>query len=506
MKARTLQEEPISGIPFAHSKAVHAMRYLRFAVAFTSAFVILLFLYSALRRIHYPYELEELEGNMFIGVLRVFRGQALYPRPSLEFIPYMYSPGYYYVCAWMGRLCGMTMATLRLTSILSTLGCFAAIYALVWSEFRRHLPALAAAGIYAGFYTVCQEWFDLGRLDSFFVLTILVAMLCTRRLHPVLAAFAWTLAFQTKQSILPAAFCMLLSGWESGNSKQIRRALSGAATFAVLAFGSIAWLNHRTAGWYSFYIFKVPGANADIKLRSLFVFWPTDMFRPLALALTVILASVIFTSPSLRSRATRFYLASLSLIPLFWWIRAHAGSTVNSLMPIYALLAVFFGLAVARLAAKLQASQAQPAMLLLLLAVFAQEAAGIYNPGDYLPTRETAASLHTTVEKIRSMPGDVYVAQHPFYAYLAGKPTHADLVSLHDAMRPRLPIHDELSREMQQAMASREFSAIVLNAPGSADSIDAIDGRDPSWRTGFPVQHEIPQTTPLTQPYWLMER
>jgi len=476
---------------------------LRALIAFVSAFVILLFLYTALRRLHYPYELEELEGSMFIAALRVFHGQSVYPRPSLDFIPYMYSPGYYYAAAALGKICGMTLATLRLTSILSTLGCFAAIYALVWTEVRRHLPALAAAGLYAGCYTLCQLWFDLGRLDSFFVLLVLLAMLSTRRLHPVIAAIMWTLAFQTKQSILPAAFLMLLSQWEPGNAKQIRRTLTGVITFAVLAFGSVAWLNHRTAGWYSFYVFRVPGANADIKLRALFVFWPDDMLRPLALALILIAAAALLAPPSLRSRATRFYLSALSLIPLFWWIRAHAGSTVNSLMPIYALLAVLFGIAIARLMKAMPQTTASPALLLLLLAVFAQEVAGIYNPGDYQPLPATTASLRAVIDDVRSQPGDVYVAQHPFYAYLAGKPTHADLVSLRDAMRPKGPIHAELSQEMQQAMAGSSFSSIVLNQPADAALIDTIDNSDTSWRSNFPVQESIPQTTPIVRPYWI---
>jgi len=483
-----------------------ASRLLRALIAFTSVFIILLFLYTALRRLRYPYELEELEGSMFIAVLRVFHGQSVYPRPSLDFIPYMYSPGYYYAAAALGKLYGMSISTLRLTSILSTLGCFAAIYALVWTEVRRHLPAVAAAGLYAGCYTVCQLWFDLGRLDSFFVLLVLLAMLCTRRLHPVIAAIAWALAFQTKQSILPAAFLMLLSLWEPGNAKQIRRALTGVITFATLAFGSVAWLNHRTSGWYSFYVFRVPGANADIKLRPLFVFWPSDMLRPLALALIVIVAAALLATPSLRSRATRFYLASLSLIPLFWWIRAHAGSTVNSLMPVYALLAILFGIAIARLMNALPQTTARPALLLLLLAVFAQEAAGIYNPGDYLPPPEATASLHAVVDEVHALPGDVYVAQHPFYAYLAGKPTYADVVSLHDAMRPASPIHDELVNEMQQAMATQRFSSVVLDQPAAAGLIDTIDGGDTTWRSRFPVQEDLPQTTPTLRPHWLMMR
>ena len=105
-------------------------------VVASSVFVMLLFVVTALERLRFPYELEQLEGSMFLSVLRVFHGQALYPRPSLAFIPYMYPPVYYYVCATAGHVVGMSIATLRAVSTLSTLGCFAMIYELVRREVR----------------------------------------------------------------------------------------------------------------------------------------------------------------------------------------------------------------------------------------------------------------------------------------------------------------------------------------------------------------------------------
>jgi hypothetical protein len=65
-------------------------KWLR-ALVMVSAFVTLLFVVTALRRLRYPYELEELEGNVFLSALRVFHGQTVYPRPSPEFVSYMYS-------------------------------------------------------------------------------------------------------------------------------------------------------------------------------------------------------------------------------------------------------------------------------------------------------------------------------------------------------------------------------------------------------------------------------
>jgi len=496
-------------LPLAETqdRSARVETWLRVLVIAVSVFVMLLFVITALERVRYPYELEELEGYVFLNVLRVFHGQSAYPHPSLAFVPYMYPPGYYYVCAALGRVMGMTIQTLRSVSVLSTLGCFAVIYAMVWSEVRKHLPAIAAAGLYAGCYAECRGWFDLGRLDSFFVLLVLLAMLTTRRAHPVVAALVWTLAFQTKQSILPAAIVMLCFDF-GRRPQQVRRMLSGLAALVLGVGGSVLWLNHVTHGWYSYYVFTVPRANADLQLRTAVLFWPADMLRPLALALIVIVAGVFFTRPQWTSRATRFYLAACSLVPLFWWIRTHSGSTVNALMPVYALVAVLFGIALARLLRVLPAMPQPLATVgvpLLLLAVLVQETAGIYNPGAFRPNQAMTTSMDAVVAQVRAIPGDAYVTQHPYYAYLAGKPAEADMVSLHDAMRPEGPARDELRAQVQAAFATHRYAALIFDHPEAEPAMDAIDGGT-GWRSEFPVQHAIPGVASGVRPDWIMLR
>jgi hypothetical protein len=496
------QEESISSESSEQKVLVTAEKWLRGVAVLLSLFVMLLFLVTALRRLRYPYELDQLEGYNFLSALRLFHGQTLYPRPSLEFIPYMYPPGYFYVCAVLGRLMGMSIQTMRVTSILSTLGCFAAIYGLVLSEVRKHMPGIVAAGLYAGCYVICVEWFDVGRLDSFFVLLVLLAIYATRRLHPIIAAGLWILAFQTKQSILPVALVMLCFNW-----RDVRRTLIGLATFALGAAGSVAWLNHTTQGWYSFYVFTVPKANADIRLHTLVVFWPIYMVRPLVLALTLIVAAVVLTRPSFRSTSTRFYMAACSIVPVYWWIMAHAGSSFNTLMPIYALVAVLFGIALGRLLAWLptvDARLAQVGSLLLLFAVAAQESAGIYSPGDYVPAAEMRDSIAAVLGELRGISGEVYIPHEPYYEWLAGRPTHADLASIHDAMRPtNSPGHEELQEELQTALAQHRFTALVIDDSTMAEMIDKMVGGQ-NWKSYYNVQKPVPGAATGTRPDWLM--
>ncbi len=151
---------------------------------------------------------------MLLGAERVAQGLPLYVRPNFHFIPYMYAPAYYYVSGWAVRLLGPSFLALRLISLLSTCGAFAIIYALVLvdtggSRKRRHLAAFAGAALYASAFPWTRGWFDLGRLDSFYIFLLLLALLCTRlsesRLNPVIAAVAWTLTFLAKQTIFPVA-------------------------------------------------------------------------------------------------------------------------------------------------------------------------------------------------------------------------------------------------------------------------------------------------------------
>ena len=486
-------------------RATRIEKGLRILVIAASVFVMLLFVITALERMHYLYELEQLEGYVFLTALRVFHGQALYPRPSLAFIPYMYPPVYYYVCATAGHVVGMSIATLRAVSSLSTLGCFAMIYELVRREIKQHLPAIAAAGLYAGCYALCAGWFDLGRLDSFFILTVLLAMYATRWWHPAIAAALWTLAFQTKQSILPAAFVMLCFDF-GRHRRRLQRTLTGVLVLALGAVGTVLWLNHATHGWYSFYVFTVPAANADLLLRTAALFLPGDLLRPLALALIVIVAAALFTRPAWHSHAARFYLAACFLVPLFWWIRTHSGSTVNALMPIYALVAVLFGIALARLlsaAHSLPQPAAHAGVLLVLLAALAQLAAGIYNPGAFRPNPQTGTSMAAVVAQVRSIPGNAYITQHPYYAYLAGKLPEADITSLRDAMRPGGAVSGELHAELQSAFATHSYAAVVLDNPEDLPAMDAVMG-GADWRSGFPVQHTIPNVWTAMHPDWIL--
>lgn len=424
-----------------------------------------LFLAASLGRLGSAIPLEQLEGSMLLAAERVAHGQPIYVRPNFTFIPYMYAPAYYYVSGWAVRLLGPRFLALRLVSLLSTCASMAVIYLFVFLEApgtraRRHLAALAGAALYVAAYPWTREWFDLGRLDSFYILLLLLALLSTRYLHPIFAAAVWTLAFLAKQTIFPVVLLMLCVDW-----KRPRRLLLGVGSFLLMTAVSCRLLDHATRGWFWFYAFTVPHANADLRLRPAVSYVPSQLIGPFGVALLVIAMAWVSTRPSLANFRTRFYLvAGAALFGLCWFLQAHAGATANTPMPAYAILAVIFGISFARLDAAFALRSRETARVFLLAAAAIPLVSWIYGPQDLAPHPGLIASQQELISWLRVFPGDVFLPSNPYEGVLAGKQWHPDTAALHDALRPNLPgVDDALRAKIAEEVDQSKFDAVVLD-------------------------------------------
>ena len=73
----------------------------------TAVGFVLLFLYTALRRMHFPFALDQIEGGMATTVWRIITGlPSVYVRPTLDFVPYLYPPLYLWLAAALGKFAG----------------------------------------------------------------------------------------------------------------------------------------------------------------------------------------------------------------------------------------------------------------------------------------------------------------------------------------------------------------------------------------------------------------
>jgi hypothetical protein len=449
----------------SHGPTPGLVRILASATVALSAFLILLFLFTALRRLRYPFELDRMESAMMTTVWRVAHGLPIYDRPSLEWVPFLYTPIFFYCAAAVAKVVGLGYAALRLVSILATLGSFGFIFAIVHRETRNIAAAAASAGLFAGLYGTVLAWYDIGRVDSLSVFFFLAALYCTRFAPPVIAAIIWVLAFQTKQSFLPIALIALATDWH-----RPRRVLTGLLTFSVLAYASVWLLNHQTAGWYSYYVFGTV-AELTISLRQAALYIPFDLLQPLGVAIAFIVLALLLAPPSWRSPATAFYIImTLAIIGGVGFARAHDGSYLNTLIPAYAWLTVLFGLAIARVLLVSEASAATPSSttwslpLTIHAAVWifaiAQLATHFYRPGEFDPGTARLYERNHFLNQLRQIPGDVWVVNHSYDVILAGKGSHAEMDAL-DAVLGRPD--PTIANEIRKAYATHRFSAVLLD-------------------------------------------
>jgi hypothetical protein len=91
------------------------------AAAVTALAHILTYVQVAVTRIPFPFTLEWMEGGSLVQVSRILSGELLYVRPSMDFIPQVYPPLFFYVAALASEFLGTSFAALRLVSFLSSL-------------------------------------------------------------------------------------------------------------------------------------------------------------------------------------------------------------------------------------------------------------------------------------------------------------------------------------------------------------------------------------------------
>lgn len=444
--------------------SLKAISWLRGLLAALSAMMVLVFLFTAVHRIHFPFEYDWVEDGMLSSVRHIRSGLPLYQPPSVTFTPYLYTPIYFYAAAALSKFTGTGYAALRLLSIVATLGCFGVIYALVYTEVRRSLAAVAAVGFFAACYPVVQGSFDVGRVDMLYLFFVLSAFFATRRLNPVVAAVLWVCAFQTKQGVLPIALLALCHDWQ-----RPRRIFLGLAAFAVAVAASILWLAHVTDGWYRYYVFGL-GGGFTYAIHQAMHFIPMDLLGVCGIALVLITAALFCAPPEPRSRALSFYvLGSIGMIAFSGYLRAHRGANVNSLLPMYAWIAVLFGLALGRLSSLLEAHRsatANAALATILLAASVQLAQHYYSPNEYRPSPDMLAERFAFEQQVRSIPGAVLVVSHPEDGLLAGKPLFAGSESVGAVLVAKNETEgDRLMEKFDELLRSGSLQAVVSDVP-----------------------------------------
>ncbi len=478
-------------------------RILRISALIGGLAFIAAYLFVALSRIGYPFELEWMEGGSVEHVRRILAGRALYVAPSLSFVPFIYTPLYFHVSAVAAQIVGVGLLPLRLVSFASSLGCLALIGAIVRGETRSWRPAILAAGLYAATFRHSGAWFDLARVDSLFLMLLLAGVyaLRARRTHRsfALAGALFGLSFLTKQAALPVIAAMTIFAIWTGRG----RSLSFIACGWGLIASSTLLLNRMSDGWYVYYVFDLPGQH-PILPGKIVGFWIGDLAGRLPVAGAIAIGWIFFRSAALRGHRMFYALLGAGMVGTSYLGRLHAGGYENVLMPADAFLAVMFGIATGgwlstgRTASHPEAPAVRTAggpsgspgrESLIYAAWILQLGLLLYNPAKQIPRAADAGAGRRLVRILSEVRGDVLIPSHGYLAVMAGKESHAHIMAIRDVMRGRKgKARNLLDGEILDKLGGRRFGAVVLDAASFGE-----DSSSREWQNLLKRDYESPQ-------------
>jgi hypothetical protein len=470
-------------------------------------------------RIGYPYDLEWMEGGMLHHALRLQSGQPLYPEPSVDFIPYLYTPLYPALLAVLGEVFGLGYTLGRVLSVLSLIGIAAIAYASICAPRFRHvskLPALAGAtlalGLFAAVYPYVEGWYDLVRADTLFLFLITAGIAGAAnwsssgegaRGHGRVAVVATILAFSffTKQTgilyVALGGLIVLFVAW--------RRLPTYIAVAGVIGLGGTLIANAATDGWFWIYIREIHSKH-DFNMDR---FWKSFgnilwHFRAMTIIVVVALAAVAATYARQPAEGYKRGIPRQAK-PLLLWSAAFAVSTLagaigwgtefahfNAYMPAFLHGALAAGAAVPALAAcagiwygKRPHAFAIPhaaggaAALALALACWTSR----WEPSKFIPTAADVAAGDKLVKRIREVQGNVWVPSHPWYAVLAGKQPFVHRMGIKDVTWRQT----RTVARLDKMLAEHRFAAVFLD---NRDLNTELPQLRAAYRPGLKLPHD----------------
>ena len=439
-------------------------KYLKLALALGAILYIATYIYIALSRIAYPFDLEWIEGASVGHVARILDGKGLYVSPTIDFVPLAYTPLYYYVSAAFAYVMGLGLAPLRLVSFLSSLGCLLIIMMMARRETGSSFAGLLAAGLYAAAFKLSGGWYDLARVDSLFVLLILISIYILRFYNTliayILSGIFIFLAFMTKQTAILISLPLMLNAIIIDKKRGL---IFPITVLLLMGLGTII-LNRITNGWFDYYIFTVvSGRPMDANMIFFFV-WKIIPFVP---ALIFALFYFFIRHSHANNRQFIFYLMmAAGMVGVPSLSRFQVGTFLNVMMPVDAAIAILFGLGVFT-AMEYIRSETINRRIIFEIAVYLFCMAGfinfMYNPFAHIPSkldREADKELLATISKYK---GEVFMPYHSEMPSLVGKKCYAHYVALAEVLRGNNTDAGKiLAENIRQKLRSGAFDAVIL--------------------------------------------
>jgi hypothetical protein len=473
------------------------------ALALAAWFVALL-LWVFARRFAFPYDLEWMEGGMLTHALRLANGQPIYAPPSVDFIPYLYTPGYPAVVFALGKIFGIGYKLGRFVSLLGFFTVVVLGYIYARREGGSRAAAACAIAIIFGAWVPTGTFYDLARPDSLFMGLVTAALMVGWwKRHSwtggVAAALLMVAAFFVKQTaalFMPALGLALLLAVP-------RTAIVYGVTLAVVGLPSLWLANHASDGWFWTYT-SVLHRKHD--------FFPARAFLGTPGRLLLMLGPSVLLVPWAIARRRTPGLVYATFIAIAGIVAACTSfgtqwAFTNAFMPGVMLPAIAIGVAAGRLLddSREAPPRLRPAVVYALLALSILTSPGGllplagrilpeswqvdalkkptgYDPRIFLPTERDRTAGDALIARMRATDGEILIPFHPFYAHLAGKRTYLHRMGVLDVGRAGMGA----PRGLAEAIASHQFALVIMD--------DKVEGNWQTW-PGLLSSYRIAGTT-----------
>ena len=421
------------------------------------------FIALTLIRMGYPFEIEWSEGFFVTGVQRLFDGLSLYVEPSINYVSYLYTPLYTYICAVSALFWGVGFTALRFVSFLASIGSFLMIYLIVYRWTHSKFSSYIATCFYAASFVVCGALHDLARVDSlfmFFLLAAIYSFYSSRMvIHSLVSPVLMFLSYFTKQGALSV---MLVLSFEAIRTRRGTQRFAYLLICATLTVGSSLLMNYATDGWYHYYLFFLPAQHGFV-FQNYLSFWINDIFKYVTIALAF--CSLVFFKPlENKTKVGNFIRHGLllgSLVLSSFAFRLHEGGYTNVLMPAYAGIAIYFGMGL-HISQSLFKSAPLRRIVPAVLAI-AQFGNLFYWPQNQLPSEKDRQTGYKILKIISNFDGDVFCSNHPWYLAMEGKPTNAFECPIWDIHRDKGTQNwQKMTQQMKTAIETQKYDAFIL--------------------------------------------
>lgn len=454
-------EPPPSG------KALLALEVVTFGVGIV---LFVLFGWVLVARFAYPIDAEWMTGAVRDTVTRVRDGQALYAKPSEQFISFLYPPLYYWLAGTLAHVCSVFVAC-KVVSILATVGTAAGIASLARTlGATRRWTALALL-LHFGTYGTTLFFYDLERVDVLGVSVVVVGLALLLRSDEVRATTVFGggllgLSFYGKQPGLLVFLAVVSALAFAGRTKQAKVC---GATGALLWIVVGGWLELRTGPWFRYYCVSLPSAHG-IDTRLLSTFFVQDLPKVVAFSMATLFvvgrgaARVVRRDPGESWRELVFAAALAAGVGGAFLLRTHSGGWPNVLLSWTPLACVAVATSSTRIESLARDTGVElVARGMLLACVCLQFLGSVFDPNEVAPTRASLYRWQLLRANVRDLEsgGEVLVTTTGDLT----KEPHLHLAALFDVLRAG----DSAPPEFLAKVRERRYTALVI---GELDELD----------------------------------